>query len=269
MNHSFLQNIANVVGPKITSLDVLKKPSLGFQPSRPLFKHEQYLLDCFQALSEIEGLVAQLNYSAVFLTNFRNTTGIKRSKINRFEYMLYHIESYLLRVTGVMDRLLILVSKVLSLNITPLQCKASQMVGGQKGKKGKYVDLIESKIPGLTDALNGVLSHINIFRDDRNSIAHSEKINYADLRQIEMFHLVLNSDHNEDFKNYKSFVKVLTDKKAAEYKNDFLRCNENLGRLLIPVYSLLEEYFFSNYRHLSESESPVSPDVPLRVFERF
>jgi hypothetical protein len=250
MSDSFLQKLSNLLAEKVLSLDEIRKPSKGFHPSRPLYKHEQYISDCFQALYEIKGLMDQLNYSAIFLASFRNTPAMTKNKISRYEYMIYHIEGYLLRVTGIMDRLLILVNNILILNLTSIQCKAPIMLINQKGK---YFDRIEDLIPGLNNALLQVLNYINMFREDRNTIAHSEKIGYSDLRRIEMFHIILNSDQCEEFENLKYLVKQMTDKKVIEYKKDFLICNKKLEDLLAPVYHLLETYFFNNYEVLLNS----------------
>ncbi|WP_295790639.1 Cthe_2314 family HEPN domain-containing protein [Mucilaginibacter sp.] len=246
MTTSFLQKLTNLAA-ELIKLDTIKKPSLGFHPSRPLHRHERYLNDCFLALGEIDSVVKQLNYSAIFLANFRNTPTLKKNKISRYEYMVYHIEGYLFRVTGVMDRLLLLVNIILELGLEQKECKASEILINKKGKRGKFSNDIENAIPDLLEALIKILTYINNFRDDRNTIAHSQKINYKDLRQIEGFHLALQNDITGELEKHKHLIKLKTDRKVLEYKKDFIDCTDKIVQLLIPVYELLSICFENRY----------------------
>ncbi|WP_345954004.1 Cthe_2314 family HEPN domain-containing protein [Mucilaginibacter sp. PAMB04168] len=246
MVNQFSQNIA-LLAVDVLKLDEIKKPSLGFNPSRSLYPHEEYIQRSLLAIGEVDGLVRQLNYSAILLANFRNTPTMKRNKISRYEYMIYHIEGYLLRVTGVLDRLLKLVNTILDLKLNDNACIASMMIHSRKGVKGLHNDRIETMVPGLTNALLEISRYIEKFREDRNMIAHKGKIHYQDLREIEMFHIVLQNDPEEEIKKFEWYIKILTDKKVVEYKKDFQNCTETIESLLLPIYTLLE-VFFNNYQ---------------------
>jgi hypothetical protein len=221
MSKSFLQKLSNLLAEKVLSLDEIHKPLLGFQPFRPLRLDEKYISDCFQSIAEIESLLSQLEYSAVFVSSFRKTPAIIKHNISRYDYILYHIEVYLLKVTGIMDRLLIAVNVILQLNLDVMQCKAGLMLKSQKGNKGVHANRIETLAPGLSNDLIKLLDYINLFRDDRNIIAHSERISYEDLRQIEMYHVVIQNSDEEKFIKMKPLLKQMTDKKALEYKRVF------------------------------------------------
>lgn len=254
MVNQFSQNIA-LLAVDFLKLDEIKRPSLGFNPSRSLYPHEEYIQRSLLAVGEVDGLLRQLHYAATLLANFRNTPAMKKNKISRYEYMIYHIEGYLFRVTGVLDRLLKLVNTILDLRLNDNACIASMMIISKKGVKGLHADRIETMVPGLTNALFNISRYIEKFREDRNMIAHTGKINYQDLREIEMFHIVLQNDPEEEIKRFEWYIKILTDKKAIEYKRDFKNCTETIESLLLPIYNLLETFFNNHHNSLQTAIS--------------
>jgi len=244
---SFLQRLTNSVSPVLVELDTLKKPSKGFHPKRPLTTAEQYLISTFKAFAELEELANQLDLAAIFLTSYRNTATLKNYSITRYDYLNYHIEGHLLRVTGIMDRLLIAVNVVVEMGLSTYKCKPIIMLFS-KGKKTKLADQL-NVVPGLYTALCKLSTFIDSFRDDRNTIAHAERVSYENLKLVEMLSIVTREPHPliENYDVMKEYLKLEGDKRSQEFKKSMLETNEHIRSLLAPLYILLEGHFNSSF----------------------
>jgi len=75
----------------------------SFAPNRKLYKHEEYFHSCYLRMAQVHTLLKQLDQSAILMANFRTTKSLKKEKINRFDFLIYHLESYFLRITGEFD----------------------------------------------------------------------------------------------------------------------------------------------------------------------
>lgn len=243
---SFLQRLTNSVSP-VLELDTSKKPSKGFHPKRPLTTAEQYLINTFKAFAELEGLASQLDLAAIFLTSYRNTATLKKNSITRYDYLNYHIEGHLLRVTGIMDRLLIAVNVVLEMGLSNYKCKPIFMLIS-KGKKTKLADQLDV-LPNLYDELCKLSTFIDRFREDRNTIAHAERVTYENLQLVEMLSIVTQDRHPmiEHYDVMKEHLKLEGDKRSQEFKKAMLETNEHIRSLLAPLYILLEGHFNSSF----------------------
>jgi len=248
-NHAFMDKMTTMGSKLIRDTDTFKRSTPGFSPDRELFRHEEYFYDCYLALAEIYTILRQLDQSAVFLANFRSSKALKEAKITRFEHIIYHLESHLLRMTGVLDRLLILVNKVLRLGLEDVSCKSHNMLVSKDNKKAKLAPKIEA-IAGLFDALLEVSTFMDQFRDDRNSVAHSKRLNFDDLRRIEMYHVVFGDTTDPEIKKRLFIVKRETDIKVWDYKADIIKSNNSLKNLVGNVYDILDIQFTSHHTKL-------------------
>jgi hypothetical protein len=251
-NNAFSDHLTLLASDLIKNLDSSKKSRDGFDPIRPLNARENYLRECFFAMGEVRTVIFQLEQSAIFLANFRMTKALKINKISRFDHMIYHMESYIFRVTSVLDRLLILVNRVLNIGLDDKNCKPFRMLVNNKGKKGDQTHHIEA-VPGLFDALLKVGKLIDPLRDQRNSVAHSKRIEIDDLRTVEMYHIVLTDTEDPEILKRAFLFKQETDKKVWQYKAMLNKDTKNLKFQVYEVYNLLKDSFNIEYSRLTSS----------------
>jgi hypothetical protein len=196
-----------------------------------------YLIESFLALAEIETIFEQLEQTPYFLSNFRQTKKLKEKGISRFNHIIYHIESYLFRITGIMDRMMILLNIIFETNLVPEKCKPYNFLLDKKGKEGKYAEIIKKGDPELFLELNLLGFLIQDFRKLRNEIAHQKRFNSKDLRDIELFNIV---ESDVEIDNFKYLVKRETDKTVSEYKRKMLGANEKIRIHLEKIYECLD-----------------------------
>ncbi|MFA6275631.1 MAG: Cthe_2314 family HEPN domain-containing protein [Pedobacter sp.] len=248
-NHAFMNKMTAMGSQLLKDTDTGKKSTPGFSPNRELFRHEEYFYGCYLAVAEVYTILRQLDQSAVFLANFRSSKTLKEAKISRFEYIIYHLESHLLRMTGVLDRLLILVNQVLRMGLEDVSCKSHNMLVSKDNKKGKQTNKVEA-IGGLFDALMEVSTFMDQFRDERNSVAHSKRINFEDLRRIEMYHIVYGDTTDPQILKWMFLIKRETDKKVWDYKAEMVKSNTTLKTLVGKVYDILDMQFTAHHSKL-------------------
>lgn len=221
----------------------------GYQPNRALLKHELYLYDCFQGMGAIHTIMRQLDQTAVFFANFRTTKSMKSNDITRFDHMVYHLENYLLRVTGVLDRLLIFTNQILKLGLKEASCKSHLMMTSRDGKKGVAAPKIEA-VNGLFESLDAVRSFVDQYREQRNEIAHAKRWESFDMRRIEMFHIVLSKTDDPEIQRRAFIMKRMTDEKMWEYKAKMLESTKTLKQLVSDVFAILQVQFDNRYQAL-------------------
>ena len=203
-----------------------------------------YLTESFLALAEIEIIFEQLEQTPYFISNFRQTKKLKEKGISRFNHIIYHIESYLFRITGIMDRMMILLNIIFETNLKPAQCKPHNFLMDKKGKEGKYAEIIKRSDPELFLELNLLGLLIQDFREIRNEITHQKRFNSKDLRNIELFNIV---ESDVEINNFKYLVKKETDKTVSEYKRKMLSANENIRVHLEKIYECLDFIWSEKY----------------------
>lgn len=233
----------------IQTTDSGKRSEHGFQPNRTLTKYEQYFYDCFQGMGEVHTLMRQLDQTAIFFANFRSIKSMKAQDITRYDHMVYHLESYVLRVTGILDRLLIFVNQVLCLGMEEASCKPHMMLSGKNGKKGPVTPRVEA-VDGLFTALDSVRTFVDQFREQRNEVAHSRRWEALDMRRIEMFHIVLSKTDDPEILMREFIIKRETDLKMWEYKAQMLNNTRQLKKLVADVFAILLVCFEEKYLSL-------------------
>ena len=205
---------------------------------------ENYAIDTFLALAEIETVFEQLEQTPYFLSNFRQTKTLKKREITRFNHIIYHIESFLFRTTGIIDRMLLLLNVIFETKLPPEKCKQPNFLLNKNGKNGKYAHIIIKRDSELFLELNLFATLIQDFRNIRNEITHQKRFNSKDLKNIEMFHLVM---QNAEMKKYKYQIKDETDKVVFTYKNWMLDFNKKIKIHLDKIYEHLDIIWTEEY----------------------
>ena len=248
MGNVLLEKIEPLAVNLIKDLDSDKRGSWGFTPKRPLKINEKYLHNCFNSLGEVYTSLKQLKMSSIFLTNFRATNKIKENDITRFDYCIYHIESHFFRLTGFLDRILILVNEILVLNIEHKKCKQETFLinyqNKKEGKDGKYAHLIKNRNNKLFELLINLQEYISNYRHERNIITHQGRFEDERLRKIEGLNLVLHLDKSNETQKLKYLIKNETDKKKLNNKDIMNNINIKLESIwdLLSI-ELVKEFF--------------------------
>jgi len=195
-------------------------------------EHEFYLLGVGKAIAELLTCCEHLQNIPLFLSNYHETPSMKRAGINRQRHIVFHIESYIIRVQGLFDRVLKLIDAVFHLLNDPKNCRSHIIL---KNVKVKHHATVLSTVKKLKKLLER-------YAEQRNEVIHAGSFQEDRLRILEMYYIVENSERIEgkppsfDYAGLKSEMtrEIVTDK-----KKEFTAFNVELAACLIEVFVVL------------------------------
>lgn len=210
---------------------------------------EDYVIKTLLAINEIDITIEQLKQSTIFISHFRQTKKLTDNKITRFDHTIYHIETFLFRTTGVLDRILILQNIILDLKLEPEKCKPNNFLLNLNNKKdGKYAPILKKRSPELFLELSLLFMIINDYREIRNEITHQKRFKSEDLKTIEMFDIVQREGNNElNNPNFKYKIKHATDLIISKYKRNMISLNDKIQNHILEIYRYSENIWEEEY----------------------
>ncbi len=204
------------------------KPHYNREPD----EHEFYLLGVGKAIAELLTCCEHLQNIPLFLSNYHETTSMKRAGINRQKHIVFHIESYIIRVQGLFDRVLKLIDAVFHLLNDPKNCRPHIIL---KNVKVKHYTTVPKTVKRLEKLLER-------YAEQRNEVIHSGSFQEDRLRMLEMYYIVENAEHIEGKTSsfdYASLKSEMTRKIVTDKKNEFSAFNIELAACLIDVIAVL------------------------------
>lgn len=235
-DHHFL-NLLGQLGGKLVQ-DTLdqkegRKGDFRFEPTRPLQWHEAYLREVLLKAGELVSTCEQIEQSVAFMSNFRSTAGLKKSKITRLDHIRYHIENHLIRMISAGDRALILTISVFRLGIKPRDCKHHLILGNE------YVEGTE-----VATDLKEMARVIQPFREERNTVVHKKTYSHEDMRFLEAAYLLKKTEDNP-LPEY--WTKRETDEFVAARKEEMKDVNADLFQAVCELFTDLQRVFEHNF----------------------
>jgi hypothetical protein len=179
------------IGEHPFARSVLKKgvavdKSLGGSPSKvtPNYdrdpdEHEYFLIGVAISMAEVFSLCQQLDQIPILIGNHHQTPAMDKACINRHSLIVYHLENYIVRTQGLMDRVLKLVDSVFHLTNHPKNCRFDVVVQNVKVKVSDVHEPLK-KLKTLLARYSGV----------RNEIVHHHSIKEDALRRLDMYFLL-------------------------------------------------------------------------------
>lgn len=238
-NHPFLNHLGQIAGKIIA--DTTEQNDSSLVPLRKYEPHEEYLTEVLLAAGEVDTILTQIDHSILFMSNFRSTPKLKENEIGRFNHIVYHIENYLIRLTGCFDRALILVNVALDLGNSPQDCSYWLL------KKNKHVK--DSGVLGPLGEMNGI---VKPFKAHRNVVAHRKRFSEPSLRELELLHLVRNSDQtsSEQLERWDYIAKLKADQLVAKRKDEMKDITNKLGAAVGRLFDALHTGVEQHYEQL-------------------
>lgn len=200
-------------------------------------KQERYAIEIFMSLSNVLTCIDQLYFTIDLLAGFRKNEAPK--KMNRYDYILFAVENYYLRITSVDDRCLRLANIVFQLGLPERECKKSTII------KNDHV-----KRTPVAKALNNLAKFTEDFRCHRNTVAHEATFSEERLNKIGQFYYLL--DEDPEIREYYFGMKRRTDTFVADKKEEF-------RKNVIEQENFVEQ-FFDAVLVIFESRLKIIPD---------
>jgi hypothetical protein len=153
-------------------------------------RKESYAIETFLSLGNVLSCMDQLHHAIEMLSGFRSQT--TPSTMNRYDYIVFGIENYYLRLTSIYDRCLRLINTIFQIGIPERECRNATICDNH------YI-----KGTGVDKALKKLDKFSQQFRFYRNTVAHESTYSEKSLNKLGAFYHVVESDHEiERFSNY-------------------------------------------------------------------
>jgi hypothetical protein len=186
-------------------------------------RKESYGIETLLSVGNVVGCIDQLHFSINMLSGYRSNSS--PDKMNRYDYVVFGIENYYLRLTSVFDRCLRLANVIYQLGLPERQCNNDSIIKNAHVKRSP-----------VATSLTELDKFTGPFRYHRNTVAHQGTYSEKDIDQLGSYYLLAEEDH--DFERYRYLFKKKTDDFVAEKKQDFT------GQL-VDLEGLVEGYFDS------------------------
>lgn len=250
--HRFVQKLAD------ENSKFLRKRGISFFEEYRLGtsvpKRQRYLIDCFIQIGEIETNFNQLIMASLFISKYRTSKEQKAYSFTRFDFVVYHYENYLFRITGLLDRVLILVNKVIRLGFDDKNCKPYLFLVDEKGQQGKYSERIIGRSKILFNVLVELQGVTEKFREARDMISHRSRFSSTELNDVELLSITLAESTFENEQEKLTIIKlhkIETDDAVKNIKEEMKVQINKVNKLLETIYDELlpiwEERYFNIY----------------------
>lgn len=231
------------------------KPTSLFKKGSPLpNEHQYYLIEVGRRTGNLISWCSQLDYSVLYISNYAATGSMKKSGINRYEHLAYHIENYLIRVNSVYDRVMQLVDAVFHLQNDPSNCRHEVIVNNLKVKR---TDIPQSIKP--------LRKHLEKYRQERNVIIHHESYDDDTLRHLGLYTILTEQNADIGF-SFKSNIPLLKKQAASDVvkckKREYTEFNLKLASILSNTLDKLEQQYIKEEKHLREYRDDVCTTIP-------
>jgi hypothetical protein len=213
--------------------------SLGDRPAlinpvmeRDPDEHEFFVLEVGASLSHLLTTCEHLRACPVFLANYRSTPALAKAGLRRHTHAVFQVESYLVRVHGLLDRVLKLINAVFHLCNSARNCTENVILKNIKVQH--HVDV------GL--AVKRFKKALGPYTSERNEVVHAKHYMEQRLRYAEMFDLMARAkelDGDPSAKDYAKDSDELVRELVQEKKTEFEAFNVELASHLKEILEAL------------------------------
>jgi hypothetical protein len=191
-------------------------------------KRESYGIETLVSIGSVVSCIDQLHFSVTMLSGYRSSSTPNR--MNRYDYIVFGIENYYLRLTSVFDRCLRLANVVYQLGLPERQCNNDSIINNSH-VKGTSVAKTLKALDKFTES----------FRFHRNTVAHHATYSEKELDQLGSYYLLVEEDGS--FERYQYLYKKMTDDFVADKRVQFKGNVADLENLVEACFDALNEAF--------------------------
>jgi hypothetical protein len=189
---------------------------------------ESYAVETLLSLGSVISCVDQLYFSVDMLSGYRSSCTPDR--MNRYDYIVFGIENYYLRLTSVFDRCLRLANVLHQLGLPDRRCNNDSIIENSH-IKGTAVAYTLRELDKFTGP----------FRSHRNTVAHQASYSEKELDLLGMYFFLVEED--DSFKRFLYLFKKMADDFVADKKDELIGNVSNLEGLVESYFDALNPVF--------------------------
>jgi hypothetical protein len=228
-NNNFVKKVINnsteIIQQDPLTAEDIKRYRLGKSPrKRKKSRYTKYNTDIFYRLTRILETLDDLRAVQIFLKQYPYSKTLRKNRITRTAYAIYHIEVYFLKVTSLKDKLALLTNDVYDLGLPEKRVTLDLLADMKQLKNSQVVSLLKT----FSKAISEITSQ-------RNIIAHRGKYDDKELTEIKMYEMV-----EDKIKPAVFYTKVMTklyiQKRLKTFKRNQAVIEEFLDKFFLSVH---------------------------------
>lgn len=234
--------VEQVTGTAVKLAAALGDKAANVEPifDRDPDEHEFFILNVGASISHLMTLCEHLRVTPILLTNYRKRSSMTETMVTRHTHVVFHIEGYLIRVQGVLDRTLKLINAAFHLCNSDRNCTEHVLLRNRKVEHHPKVGV----------AFKALKKAVDRYRVERNEVVHARPFMEQRLRYAELYDVVARSRELDGDPSGKDLMKAsdeLVRELASEKKREFETFNVELAghtkvliQTLAPIYAAEE-----------------------------
>ncbi len=177
----------------------------------------------------------------IYLSNLPPKKLLEKYDIPKSQYYQYHIESYIIRITTILDQLVLFVNGLYELGIDPKKCSADLVFNNLHTKDSKEVEL-----------LKGFQKGINNIKGARNKIVHRGEFADSELSDIatrELFKKTkdIHSETDKDLLMYIYLEAYVSKRYKKNKRKEISKNNDFIEKFLVNFFTNAAKTFSEKY----------------------
>ncbi|MGA8029502.1 MAG: Cthe_2314 family HEPN domain-containing protein [Bryobacteraceae bacterium] len=205
-------------------------------------EHEYFLMRVGACMAELLSLCRQLDQIPILLTNHRQTPAMDKADITRHSAIVYHLENYIIRTQGVLDRTLKLVDAVFHLTNDPKHCRYEVVSRN-----------VKVSISDVREPLKKLKNLLEKYSSIRNEIIHHHEVKEDALRRLEMYFIwerLRRTAPEKNLRDMKDFIQDELCEARWFRRKELVGFNDEMAASLSLIFDNLEPYFSREERTL-------------------
>lgn len=192
---------------------------------------QKYIHVVSEAISEVSGLMDNLNHAEVFLNSY-SVSKLWVKHYDKNHYIRYHYEAWVINAIRLYERLLILINDVYELGINHKDVTYTS-VSQHPGLSSTRTLEVLNKVHGALSSLQGL----------KNSIFHRYLYSDQDLTDIARYDLVARHSEGKERRDFEHASKYLSSKYLSSKKAEIKENNNQLALAVDAILSTLDERY--------------------------
>lgn len=199
---------------------------------------ERYIKEVGYYIGQVQNQIERVDQAGILINSYPKIKAW-RDSYGRFEYFQYHMEQYYIGVSGIMDRLLLLVNQVYELGFK------------DRGTRYSHITerLAERGVPDMESALVQLCNALKGIKQSKNSYTHLVRFWERELWNIGVFEYVLkhkpNMDPNGFFKQDLMFDVRMYRKAKLKL---ILENEKELIKMIEGIYEILNKEYLDRLK---------------------
>jgi hypothetical protein len=205
-------------------------------------EHEYFLMSVGTSMAELLSLCRQLDQIPTLLANHRQTPAMDKADITRHSAIVYHLENYIIRTQGVLDRTLKLIDAVFHLTNHPKHCRYEVVSRN-----------VKVSVSDVREPLKKLKNLLEKYGSIRNEIIHHHEMKEDALRRLEMYFIwerLRKTVPKNDLRDMRDFVQDELCEIRQFKRKELVGFNDEMAASLSLIFDNLESYFSREERTL-------------------